>query len=77
MIQAKFIIDAMLKKFLLDEQQFWLKDESALMCTTLERFENEVEHRQMIESAALYAELYAEDAELQELSESALTGWPA
>ncbi len=77
MIQAKFTIDAMLETFLSDGQPLGLKDKSALVCSALECFESEVEYQQMIDSAALYAELYAENEELQELTESALMGWPA
>ena len=76
MIQAKFTIDEVQATFLSDYRQFGFKDKSALVRAALERFQVELERQQLIESAELYAELYAEDADLQELTESALIGWP-
>ncbi len=75
-IQAKFTIDEAQATFLCDFQQFGFKDKSALVRAALDRFQTELARQRLIESAELYAELYAEDTELQELTESALTGWP-
>ncbi len=36
----------------------------------------EIEQENLKQSADLYAELYAEDEELQELTHTAVTGWP-
>ncbi len=43
--------------------------------TTLVYLCDELEVQRLKESAALYAELYEDDVELQELTETALTGW--
>lgn len=36
----------------------------------------EIEQENLRQSADLYAELYAEDDELQELTQAAVMGWP-
>lgn len=76
MIQAKFTINEAQATFLGDFQQFGFKDKSALVRAALDRFQAELARQRLIESAELYAELYAEDPELQVLTEAALTGWP-
>lgn len=38
--------------------------------------QEKLELQSLKESADLYAEIYAEDAELQELTEAALVEWP-
>ena len=44
--------------------------------TALGRFKLELETQTLKESAALYAELYESDSEMQELTDAALDGWP-
>jgi hypothetical protein len=76
MQQAKFSLSAPLMEFLSHYQQYGFKDKSAMVQAALLRLMKEYEQRQLEESAALYAELYEEDIELQELTNSALAGWP-
>ena len=52
------------------------KDKSALVRAALDHFEEELERENLKKSASLYAEIYAEDLELKELADSALSGWP-
>ena len=75
MIRVKFTIDEAQATFLDDFQQFGFNDRSAVRAA-LEHFQTELARQQLIASAALYAELYAEDPELQLLTESALINWP-
>lgn len=76
MIQAKFTIDNSLIDFLDHFQQYGFRDKSSLVRAALHRFQQELERQQLIESANLYAEIYDEDEELQELTEAAIEGWP-
>lgn len=76
MQQAKFSLTAPLLEFLSHYQQYGFKDKSAMVQAALQQLMKEYEQRQLEESAALYAELYEEDAELQGLTKDALTGWP-
>lgn len=76
MVQIKFTIDEAQASFLRDYRQLGFSDESALVRAALDSFQTELVRQQLVDSAVLYAELYAEDAELQKLTESALTGWP-
>ncbi len=42
----------------------------------LDRLQEKLELQNLRESADLYAEIYDDDAELQELTETATSGWP-
>jgi hypothetical protein len=44
--------------------------------SALQHFRDELELQSLRESADLYAEVYAEDLELQTLTEAAIEGWP-
>ena len=46
------------------------------MGSALLRFQEELELESLARSADLYAELYEQDEESRELTESALQGWP-
>ncbi|MFN8488468.1 MAG: hypothetical protein U0350_12790 [Caldilineaceae bacterium] len=76
MIQAKFTIEESQLHFLDLFKQYGFKDKSSVVRAALERLQRELELEQLRQSAALYAELYTNEPELQELTEAALTGWP-
>jgi hypothetical protein len=76
MIQAKFTLEDSHLSFLNLFQQYGFKDKSSLVRAALERLQRELDLESLRQSADLYAEVYAEDEELQELTEAALTGWP-
>jgi hypothetical protein len=76
MQQAKFSLSEPLLEFLSHYKQYGFKDKSAMVQAALQRMQHEIEQRQLRESAALYAEVYAEDAELRELTDIAISGWP-
>lgn len=76
MQQAKFSLSDSLLEFLSHHQQYGFKDKSAMVQAALQRLMKEYEQRQLEESAALYAELYEVDSDLQELTNDALAGWP-
>jgi hypothetical protein len=57
-------------------KQYGFKDKSAMVRAALLQLQKEVERRSLELSAELYAEVYEEDTDLQELTETALTEWP-
>ena len=52
--------------------QYGFKKQEDLVNEALERLRRDLEQESLEESADLYAEIYAEDEDLQELTESAL-----
>jgi hypothetical protein len=76
MYQVKISLTEPLIKLLANCEAYGFKDKSAMVRTALAQFQRELELRQLKESAELYAELYEDDAELRELTETALEGWP-
>ncbi|MBV7330125.1 hypothetical protein KFU94_18135 [Chloroflexi bacterium TSY] len=76
MLQAKFSLTDTLIEFLNDYKIYGFKDKSSLVRAALLRFQEELELQRLKQSADLYAEIYAEDVELQELTEVAITEWP-
>ena len=71
-----FDLTPALCEFVEEYAEYGFESESALVCAALTAFQEELVHAQLVESAALYAELYANDADLQTLTEQASTGWP-
>lgn len=53
-----------------------IKSEAVRMAINRLRQEQELETRRLQESAQLYAQIYEEDAQLRELTESAIVDWP-
>jgi hypothetical protein len=76
MIQSKFTLAETQVYFLSQYQQYGFKDKSSLVRVALDRLQHDLELQQLHRSAALYAELYEEEPELRELTESAIAGWP-
>ena len=52
------------------------KDKSALVRAAIQYLAEEYERTLLEQSADLYAELYATDNELRELTEATIEGWP-
>ena len=76
MQQAKFSLTPPLIEFLNHYKQYGFKDKSSMVQAALFELKKEFEQQNLKQSAHLYAEVYEEDAELQELTEAAITGWP-
>jgi len=74
--QTKVSLNEPLAEFVGKYKTYGFKDRSDMVRTALQYFRRELESQRLKESAALYAELYEEDSELQELTESAVDGWP-
>lgn len=76
MHQAKFSLTLSLIEFLNGYKAYGFKDKSAMVRAALLRLQEEMELQKLKQSADLYAEVYAEEADLPELTETALAGWP-
>ncbi len=76
MQQAKFSIEQNQIEFLDQYKIYGFKDKSTMVRTALDDLKRMLEDRQLEKSAELYAEIYAQNKELQELTESAIGGWP-
>jgi len=76
MQQAKFSLTPPLVEFLGDYHAYGFKDRSSMVRIALQRFREELELQSLKQSASLYAELYAQDEELHELTETAIEDWP-
>lgn len=76
MQQAKFSLTPTLTQFLSQYKLYGYKDKSAMIQAALLRLKEEVEIQSLKQSATLYAEVYEEEPELQELTETAVAGWP-
>jgi Arc/MetJ-type ribon-helix-helix transcriptional regulator len=76
MYQAKISLTEPLAEFLSSYEVYGFKDKSSMVRAALAQLQRELELQQLKESAELYAGLYADDAELQEMTETALEEWP-
>jgi hypothetical protein len=76
MAQAKFTLEQSHIDFLEQFKDRGFKDKSTIVRLALDRLAKELEREELAKSADLYAELYQEDLELQQLTDSARVGWP-
>ena len=76
MQQAKFSLTFSLIEFLNNYKRYGFKDKSSMVRAALLRLKEELELQNLKQSANLYAEIYAEETELQELTETAIQDWP-
>ena len=76
MAQAKFTLEQSHIDFLEQFKDRGFKDKSTIVRLALDRLAKELECEELTRSADLYAELYAEDLELQQLTDSARGSWP-
>ncbi len=76
MIQAKFRVDEAQAHFLQNFKSYGFKDKSSMLRAAIEHFKQEIQQESLRKSADLYSELYTQDDELKELTETALSGWP-
>lgn len=76
MQQAKISFDENHIKILNKYQEFGFKDKSSLVRSAIDEFIKSVEKQKLAMSAKLYAEIYKEDSELRDLTNSAIGDWP-
>jgi len=72
MVQATFSLTKKHTEFLKQHKSYGFKDKSTLVRMALNRLKQELERRQLEDSAELYAQLYQDNDELQQLTEAAL-----
>ena len=76
MQQAKISFDEGQIKILNRYKELGFKDKSSLVRSAMEEFIKSVERQKLTKSAKLYAEIYKEDKELRDLTNSAIKDWP-
>lgn len=76
MIQAKFSLESPQIDFLNKYKDYGFKDKSEMVRAAIFKLQSELELKALTESAKLYADLYENDQELQQLTKSAQEGWP-
>ncbi|HEY86307.1 MAG TPA: hypothetical protein G4N96_14480 [Chloroflexi bacterium] len=76
MQQAKFSLTFSLMEFLSNYKFYGFKDKSSMVRAALLGLKEEFELKTLRQSANLYAEIYEEESDLQELTEAAVAGWP-
>jgi Arc/MetJ-type ribon-helix-helix transcriptional regulator len=75
MQQAKFSLTDDQAAFVNQFAVLGYPDRSSLVREAIDRLRREVTQERLRESATLYAEVYAEDEGLRQLTEQALEGW--
>ena len=75
-VETKISIDNNQVKFLKNHASYGFKSPDDLVSNALELLQQKLEKEQKLaESAALYAEVFEEDEELQEWVEDSITDW--
>jgi hypothetical protein len=75
-IQTKVSINDKQYLFLNKYKTFGFKNKSSMFREALDLLMREFKRDQLKKSAELYSEIYSEDKELRELTNSAINGWP-
>ena len=76
MKEQTFKLDDSTVKFLAHCQEYGFKEPSEVVRIALQKLQLALETENLQESANLYAEIYEDDQELQELTEAGLEEWP-
>lgn len=76
MLQAKFSLDTPQHRFIEQYKELGFKDKSQMVRVALDRLSNDLEQQRLRESAALYAEMYSQDAETREWNDDVVAKWP-
>ena len=76
MTQAQFNLEESEIEFLDRCQEYGFNNRDELIRVALSKLRQELETRSLEESVDLYAEIYEQDRQLQELTESALLDMP-
>ncbi len=76
MQQAKFSLSPSQINFINRHQSWGYPDKSSLVREALDEMKAKLARERLAESARIYAEVYAEEEQLRELTEAALEDWP-
>lgn len=76
MKEYRFKLDESIGQFVECFQDYGFQDSRELVIAALQRLQSALESANLERSAALYAEIYEEEKELQPLTEAGLEEWP-
>ena len=76
MPQQKFSVHETQAEFLSNYKVYGFKDKSSMVRKAIDQLQRKLELETLRESAELYSEIYSEDDNLKDLTQSAITGWP-
>jgi Arc/MetJ-type ribon-helix-helix transcriptional regulator len=76
MIPTKVTLEKSQIDFLAQCKELGFKDKSSVVRLALDLLHQDLLRQRLEESADLYAELYDQDPELQQLTKAALVEWP-
>jgi Arc/MetJ-type ribon-helix-helix transcriptional regulator len=76
MVPTKVTLERSQIDFLAQFKDLGFKDKSSVVRLALNRLQQEMERQELERSADLYAEVYREDEDLQELTAIARADWP-
>lgn len=62
--------------FLSNYSKFGFKDKSSAVRAAINEYQKRLEKKELMKSAELYAEIYEQDGELRDLTNSAIEDWP-
>ena len=62
--------------FINNYSKFGFKDKSSAVRTAINEYRKKLEEKELMKSAELYAEIYEQDEELRDLTNSAMEDWP-
>jgi hypothetical protein len=75
MKQAKFTINEAQDKFISNYDELGLKDKSAVVRQALDCLMERIENERMRQGVDLYAEIYEQDKDLQDLTRASMEEW--
>jgi hypothetical protein len=75
-VRSKFSVEETQSRFLDNYKAYGFKDKSSMLRAAINHLKKEFELQRLKESADLYSEIYSEDEDLKELTETAAAGWP-
>lgn len=76
MVPAKFSLSDAQVDFVNQYEVLGFPDKSSVVRAAIDQFQAQCQERRLQESADLYAEIYAEDEELQRLADITTEDWP-
>jgi Arc/MetJ-type ribon-helix-helix transcriptional regulator len=76
MVPTKVTLERSQIEFLAQFKDLGFKDKSSVVRLALNRLQQDLERQELEQSANLYAEVYGEDSELQDLTAIATADWP-
>jgi len=76
MLQVKLSVKESQARFLNQYKEYGFKDKSTMLRTAIDQLKKEFERAELKQSALLYSDIYSENDDLKELTETATSGWP-